>query len=322
MTVIAGDRRERGNLVIMDKFKEGYVEIDGYQLKLTNLDKVFWSKEAITKRDLIYYYYHIADYLIPHLKERPLTLKRYPDGIEGGRFFQKNAGPETPQWMKTRRIYAQSPDEYINYIFCNNRASLIYLANLAAISQNPWLSHWPTLDNPDFFVLDLDPQPPATFKQAIMVAHLVKEELENFDLRSWVKTSGATGLHVYVPIKPVYSYKQARTFAQLIATLVNKRNPKITTIEHAIEKRKGKVYIDYLQNVRSKTVASVYSVRARPKAPVSTSLQWSELSLDITPEQFNIFNIFDRLKEKGDIFKEVLGQKQDLSSALSKAQAA
>jgi len=292
--------------------KEGYVEIDGIRLRLTNLDKVLWPKEGYTKRDLIYYYFKVADYVLPHLKNRPLTLKRYPNGITGEHFFQKNAAPDTPGWIETKSIYSETTSEYINYIICNNRATLIYLANLAVISQNPWLSRWPTLEHPDFMGFDMDPAPPATFRQAAEAALLVKEQLDALGMKSWVKTSGATGVHIFVPLKPVYSYKQVRTFAQAVSMAVSKLYPELTTVEHSVEKRRGRVYLDYLQNIESKTLASVYSVRAREAAPVSTPLEWSELASVGSPAEFNIFNIFDRLEEKGDLFKGVLETPQEL----------
>lgn len=302
----------------MNKFTEGYVNIDGIELRLTNFDKVFWPDEEYTKGDLIYYYYRIADYILSHLKDRPLTLKRYPNGIAGERFFQKDVAGQAPDWLETKTIYSPSTREHISYVICNNKATLIYLANLAAISQNPWLSHWPSLAQPDFFALDLDPSESVGFEQVIEVAHLVKEQLDKFNLKSWVKTTGATGLHIYVPIKPIYRYKEARSFARLIATIVSKQQPALATIEHNVKNRGGRVYIDYLQNVKGKTLASVYSVRAKPRAPVSTPLKWEELTSDIRPQQFTMFNIFERLKKQGDLFKPVLQTPQDLGQALKK----
>lgn len=300
----------------MSDFKDGLIEVDGCQLRLTNIDKVLWPDDGITKGDLIYYYYNVADFIVPHLENRPLTLKRYPNGIGEEPFYQKNADEFTPEWVETKSIFSKTAGEHIKYFICNNRATLIYLANLGTITQNPWLSHIPTLDKPDFFVIDLDPQEPSAFKHVIETAHLVKEELDKLNLKSWVKTSGATGIHIYVPIIPTYTYKQARTFAELIATLVNRRSPNITTIIHSVAQREGRVYIDYLQNVQGKTLASVYSVRARRGAPVSTPLEWDELTSDIAPEQFHMFNILERLKDKGDLFKGTLEVNQDLSKAL------
>lgn len=297
-------------------FKEGYVNIDGRELRLTNLDKIFWPHEGYTKRDLILYYYKVAEYILPHLKDRPLTLKRYPNGVEGDKFFQKDVAGMVPEWVQTEVIFSESANEAITYVICNDRPTLVFLANWAAISQNPWLSRWPRLEEPDFFTLDLDPNEPATFKDVIETAFHVKEELDDFGLKGFVKTSGATGLHIYVPIKPGYSYAQARRFAELIATIVSNKAPKLTTIEHAVSKRGGRVYLDYLQNIKTKTLASVYSVRARPGATVSAPLSWQELASSLEPEQFNILNIFDRLKQTGDLFKGALTQKHDLGQAL------
>lgn len=297
------------------------ISIEGIILSLTNLDKVFWPEEGYTKGDLISYYLKISPYILPHLKNRPLTLKRYPGGINGEHFFQKEAGSYFPEWVKTTPIYSDITNKVIKYMVCNNVATLGFIANLACISQNPWLSSLPEIKNPDFITFDLDPSEGVVFSQVVEVALVIKEILDSVGLRSFVKTTGATGMHVYVPVKAIYSYKQVRKFAETVALIAYQGNRKISTLERAVEKRKDKVYIDYLQNIEGKTLVSVYSLRARPGAPAATPLEWKELKKSIKPRQFNIETIFQRLTEKGDLWEEALSLKQELNFLQSKRSA-
>ncbi len=316
------------------------VKISGRRLGLTHLDKVFWPEQGHTKRDLINYYHRVSAFIVPHLKGRPLTLKRYPDGYGSKPFFQKEAPAETPGWVRTEVIPADNPREKIRYIVCDEEPTLLFLANIACISQNPWLSRLPALvrldpaerptdrdrpshlprldalDRPDQLVLDIDPPGPGHYDQCVEVALVIRDVLTDFGLKGYPKTSGATGIHVYVPIKPLYSYEQARQFAQVIASLCREERPDLITLETATGKRQGKIYLDYLQNVRGKTVASVYSVRAQAGAPVSTPLEWREVRRGLRPGDFTIANVPERLEKKGDLFAGVLEEKQDLLEAL------
>ncbi len=292
------------------------VAVGGHELNLTNLSKLFWPEEGYTKFDLINYYFRVSSFVIPHLANRPLSLKRYPEGSRGAFFFQKNAPPETPAWVKRQRIYHEDSREGVDYIICNDLSTLLYLANLACVSQNPWLSALPDIERPDIIALDLDPSDPEDFEGCIEVAHLVKEQLTRFGLVGFPKTSGATGIHIYVPLAPRYTYAQARQFAEIIAMMCREERPDLITLETAVEKRGGKLYLDYLQNVKGKTLASAYSVRARPGAPVSTPLRWEELKSGLKPADFSLGNVTGRLEREGDLFQGVLTAKQDLVEAL------
>jgi len=296
------------------------IRITGRRLALTHLDKVFWPDEGYTKRDLIDYYHRAAGFIVPHLEERPLTLKRYPDGFGSQPFFEKEAPPETPDWVRTETLAAENERKKIRYILCEDEPTLLYLANIACISQNPWLSKLPDAGKPDVLVLDIDPPGPGRYDECIEVALLIRETLADFGLKGYPKTSGATGIHVYVPIRPVYTYAQVRQFAQVIASLCREQRPDLITLEVATGRRGGKIYLDFLQNVKGKTVASVYSVRAQPGAPVSTPLEWMELRQGLRPGDFTIANVPARLEQKGDLFAGVLNERQDLLQALKQGE--
>jgi bifunctional non-homologous end joining protein LigD len=297
--------------------KEIITQIDGKELKLTNLSKVYFPKEKITKGDLIEYYKKIADYMLPYLKDRPQSLNRHPNGIKGPSFFQKNFEHLPPEWVKTHKIYSESNDDYINYLVCNDRPTLVYMANLGCIEINPWFSNLKHLENPDYAVIDLDPED-IGFDKVIEVAQTTHKILDKLKVANYCKTSGATGLHIYIPLGAKYSYEQAKHFAQLIALIVNKKLPAITSVERMPKKRQKKIYLDFLQNRKGQTLAAPYSVRPKPGATVATPLEWKEVKKGLTPQQFTIKNIFARLKKKGDLFKPVLGKGIDLKAALKR----
>lgn len=293
--------------------------VAGRQILLTNLKKILWPDEGYTKFDLINHYNRVSQFILPHLAGRPLTLKRYPDGIEAGPFFQKEAPPETPGWVRTEVIASESGRrrERIRYLICEDLPVLLFLANLACISHNPWLSTLPDLERPDIIAFDLDPVDPDDFEACVEAALLIKDKLGTFGLRGYPKTSGATGMHIYVPVHPKYTFGQARQFAEIIALLCHGERPDLITLEQPVARRAGaRLYLDFLQNVKGKTLASVYSVRARAGAPVSTPLDWSEIRAGLRPTSFNIVNITDRLREKGDLFAGALSDRQDLLGAL------
>ena len=295
------------------------VSLEGRELRLTNLDKRFWPDEGYTKFDLINYYFRVSQFILPHLAGRLLSLKRHPDGAVGGFFFQKNAAPDTPAWIRTERLHHRGTGESVDYIICDGLPALLYLANLGCISQNPWLSALPHLANPGIIALDLDPTDPEDFEGCIEVALLVKKQLDRFGLRGYPKTSGATGIHIYVPVTPRYSYAQCRRFAELIAMLCREERPDLITLEPALARRGGKLYLDYMQNVRGKTLASAYSLRARPGAPASAPLRWDELRRGLRPADFTIRNMPARLARHGDLFAGVLTDAQELGKALDRA---
>ncbi len=287
------------------------------KFQVTNLDKVFWPSEGYTKGDVINYYDKIAPLILPYLKNRPESLKRHPNGIQGKFFFQKDVGHMPPKWVKTEKIYSESNAKKINYLVCQDKDTLIYMANLGCIEINPWHSRIPKLDNPDWMVLDLDPEK-ISFDKVVETAQEIHKILDLAGAASLCKTSGKRGLHIYVPMGGKYNTEQVKNFANLIAILVTKRHPKITSIERRPAKRQGKVYIDYLQNNQGQTLAAPYSLRPVGGATVATPLEWKEVKKGLNPKDYNIKSIFKRLEKKGDLFKSALGKGIDLKKSLSK----
>ena len=298
--------------------KEATRSVDGHFLKFTNLNKVFYPDEGYTKGDVLNYYAAIAGLILPHLKDRPLSLKRYPNGIRGEYFFQKNTPEAFAPWLRTELISSNHTEKPINYVFAGDPASLLYLVNLGCIDHNPWMSRSPALDNPDFILIDLDPQD-CPFDRIVDAALLVKQVLDQIGLTGYPKTTGGDGLHVYIPVEPVYTYDETRTFAELIARLVSHQNPDLFTTPRSVSKRKkNRVYFDYLQNGKSKTIAAPYVLRAYPGAPVATPLEWSEVKHGLHPSQFHIRNVRARFLEKGDLFAGVLKNPQRIEDSLEK----
>ncbi len=295
--------------------KEASVTVDGHTLKLTNLHKVFYPREGYTKRDLLNYYDAVSSLLLPHLKDRPLSLKRYPNGIDHPYFFQKGSPESFPSWLRFEMV------DDIRYVVAEDRASLLYLTNLGCIDQNPYQSRVPTIHNPDWILIDLDPQA-CSFDQIVEAAQLVRTLLDELGLRGYPKTTGGDGLHVYIPIQAIYSYEQSRQFAEVLARIVVERRPKLFTTPRSVSKReKGRVYFDYLQNGEGKTIAAPYVTRAYDAAPVATPLEWSEVAPGLDPKQFTIRNAMARFKERGDLFADVLKKPQKLEKAFKKLSA-
>ena len=288
---------------------------------LSNLGKVFWPTQGHTKRDLIEFYHRIADVLVPYLADRPMVLERFPDGIEGESFYQKNAPEFLPDWIPRVQVGSDSGEKTIRYLLCNDRRTLVYLANLACISLHPWSSRTKSLDNPDFAVIDLDPSEGVAFPLVCKVARRVRQIVERLELRSYPKTSGASGMHIMIPLKPAYSYEDIRNFAEIIAHLTVKGLEEIATLERNPRKRKKRIYVDYLQNGKGKTIVSPYCLRPLPAAAVSTPLKWSEVNSRLRPESFNMTTVFRRLDRKGDLFQGMLKDRQSLRKALKKLEA-
>lgn len=303
--------------------KESIRQIGGHTLKFTNLNKVFYPDDGYTKRDVLNYYAGIADLILPHLKDRPLSLKRYPNGITKDYFFQKDAPETFAPWLRTEMIESDHAHGAINYVFAEDLASLLYLVNLGCIDHNPWMSRMPRnepelLDHPDFILIDLDPQE-CPFDMIVDAALLVKGVLDKIGLAGYPKTTGGRGMHVYVPVEPVYSYQETRTFAELIERLIFQKKPELFTTPRSVSKRqKNRVYFDYLQNGKSKTIAAPYVLRAYRGAPVATPLEWSEVRHGLEPAQFHIGNARQRFAEKGDLFAGVLEKPQRLEDALER----
>ena len=288
------------------------------QIKLTNLQKIYWPDEKITKGDLLKYYESVSKFILPYLKNRPLSLLRQPNGIKAKGFFQKDAINLAPPWMKTADILSGSTNKIVHYMVCNDLKSLLYIVNLGCIEMNPWNSTVNSQDRPDYVVIDIDPSEKNSFNDVIDVALSVKEVLDKGKLIGYCKTSGASGMHVYIPCNKKYSYDEAREFAKIIASLVNEKLPKLTTLERSLAKRKNnQVYIDYLQNSRGQTLACAYSVRPKPGATVSTPLDWKEVKHGLSPSDFTIKNVLKRFKKKGDLFNGVLGKGINFSKTLS-----
>ena len=298
--------------------KEATRQIDGHTLKFTNLNKIFYPDEGYTKRDVLNYYAAIAALILPHLKDRPLSLKRYPNGIRQDYFFQKDVPETFAPWLRTEMVHSEHNQGPIRYVFAEDRASLLYLVNLGCIDHNPWMSRFPTLDNPDFVLIDLDPQE-CPFDMIVDAALMVKQLLDQIGLTGYPKTTGGDGMHVYVPVEPIYTYEETRTFAELIARLVFDRKPDLFTTPRSVAKRKtGRVYFDYVQNSKSMTIAAPYVLRAHPGAPVATPLEWSEVRHGLHPNQFNITNARERFAENGDLFSGVLEKPQRIEDSLGR----
>ncbi len=293
------------------------LEINNHKIKLTNLNKIYWPGEGFTKRDLIDYYRKVSGYILPYLMDRPQSLNRYPNGIKGKSFFQKDINQKPPDWVETRKIYSESIDKEINFMICNDEETLVYMANLGCIEINPWFSRITNLDNPDYLVIDLDPEE-ISFEKVIEAALVVKDVFDELGIESFCKTSGATGLHIYVPLEAKYEYNVSKDFAHLIGKIVNNRIPEFTSLERSPSKRKKKIYLDYLQNRSGQTLAAPYSVRPRPGATVATPLFWEEVKTGLLPENFTILNIPDRINKIGDIFKNVLKKGIDIKKSIKK----
>lgn len=298
--------------------KEATLEVDGHTLKFTNLKKVFYPDEGYAKRDVINYYDAVSALILPHLKDRPLSLKRYPNGIKDEFFFQKHVPESFAPWLRTELIDSDHNEAPINYVFAQDRASLLYLANLGCIDQNPWMSRLGSLDNPDFILIDLDPQE-CPYDMIVEAALLVKQVLDEIGLEGYPKTTGGRGMHVYIPVETDYTYEQTRTFAEVIARIVVRRKPELFTTPRSVAKReRNRVYFDWVQNAKSKTIAAPYVLRAYPGAPVATPLEWDEVRKGLDPRQFNIANARERFREKGDLFAGVLKRPQKMEKALGK----
>lgn len=288
------------------------------KVKVTNLSKIYWPKEKITKGELIEYYQRISKYILPYLKNRPLSLNRHPNGIDKPSFYQKDMDVEQiPSWVKTAEIYSKSNNANIDYLICNDEATLIYMVNLGCIEINPWHSRYHKEDYPDYLMMDLDPGE-IGFKHVVDTALVIKEICDELDISCFCKTSGATGLHVFIPLAAKYTYDEVKTFAGLLATMTHQRLPKTTSIERSVSKRKDKIYVDFLQNRKGQTIASAYSARPKEGATVSAPLLWEEVNHKLTPKMFTIYNIEERINKVGDLWEGVLGKGISLEKVLKK----
>ena len=340
--------------------EEKEFSLSPHEQNFSNLGKIYWPstgrvKKGLTKADLIEYYDKVSKYILPHLRNRPLSLKRYPDGITGKTFYHKNWIQEKPDYAKTIQVFSESKKDIINYLICNNKQTLLWLANLGCIEMHSWYSRVhdfnacnstancsdPSaldeqkcgLDTPDFVVFDLDPyiysgkekegeEPEYNvkgFKATVDIALDLKDLLGELHIKSYVKTSGKTGVHVFIPVAPIYGYNQTRTFAEIIGKMLSQRNPGKITMEWNSSKRKGKVFFDYNQNSKGKTLASIFSVRPTKSASVSMPVEWSELS-DVQPADFTLINAPEILSAKGvNSWSTLYQNKQDLLKMIQRA---
>jgi bifunctional non-homologous end joining protein LigD len=293
------------------------IELDSKRLRFSNLNKVYFPESGYTKRNLLAYYYRMADFILPFLRDRALVLRRYPDGIRGQAFFQKDVREGLPEWFKTVPVDSEHRGEVIQYATANDRASMLFLTGLGCIDHNPWSNRYDDVDHPDYFFFDLDPSDGTEFSVVVAVAQALHEKLEELQLANFLKTSGATGIHIYIPVEPVYTYEQLRAFGEIIARTVTAEHPSLVTHERIVARRPaGRVLIDVQQNAHGRPLAAAYSVRAFPHAPVSAPLLPRELRPSLRPETLNIKTVFARLKEKGDLWGDFWKQRQRLEGAI------
>jgi len=301
------------------------LQIGRRRVRVTHPDRVLFPGDAVTKGDLAEYYAAIGDAIVPHLRDRPFTLKRYPYGIRGQPYFAKQAPKGKPPWIPTRRFRTwprEGESRLVDFTLVNEPAALVWMVQMNCIDMNAWYSRVDKPDRPDFVLFDLDPPDSRNgFVEAIRVAHLIREALEGLELRSYVKTSGADGIHVLLPIARRATFKQSYEFAELLSRQLEAEHPGLVTTEWLKKKRRG-VLVDHRQNGHGKTIASVYSVRPKPGAPVSTPLRWEELTERIRPRDFGRREALDRVAKHGDLFEPVLRGGQALGPGLRRLRAA
>ncbi len=294
-------------------------QVCGHDIKFSNLSKVYWPDEGFTKRDMLNYYYLVAPYMLPYVKDKPQTLNRYPNGINGKTFYQKDIKGKAPDWIATFPYHSYADNRDKEFAVITDEASLLYIANMGCIEINPWSSRIQYPDNPDWCIIDLDPDK-NTFNQVIEAACVTKQILDAIEIPGYCKTSGSTGLHIYIPLGAKYDYEASKEFARILAKLIHGQLPAFTSIERKIADRNGKMYIDFLQNRPQATVAGPYSLRPKAFAPVSMPLHWDEVKKGLQIKDFTLKNAMARIKEQGDIFQGVMGEGIDLEKTLGKLQ--
>ena len=307
--------------ITKSKKMEATQTIGGKKMEFSHLDKVYFPDDGYTKGDVIDYYNKVYPHIIKYMKDWPESLLRMPNGLADKGFFHKDAGLNAPSWVKHTALYSESAEKEINYIICNDKPTLLYLANLGCIEMNPWNSRIKTLDKPDYLVMDLDPSERNTFEQVIETAKVIKTILDKAGAASFPKTSGATGIHIYVPLGAKYTYDQGKEFAHMIAMLAHDQLPEFTSLERSLSKRgKDHIYIDFLQNRKGQTLSCAYSLRPKPGASVSTPLDWKEVKKGLHPSDFTIKNIMQRIEKRGDLFSGVLLKGIDMMKCIKKLQ--
>src|SRR6195256_5959582 len=302
--------RKTASRIVLPKNKTNIdLEVEGRLVKLTNLGKLFWPKLGITKRDLIQYYADVAPYLLPHLTDRAMVMKRYPNGAAGEFFFMKRCPSPRPEWLELCHIQ-HSSGNVIDFPMIQDLASLLWVVNLGCIDLNQWYALCDDVDRPDYLHFDLDPVPGASFEKVRETALLLRQGLESLKMPCYAKTTGSKGIHIYVPIERGPTQKQVWTFAKEFSHALAAQAPKLITAVYVVAKRpKGRVLVDYNQNAWGRTLASIYSVRPRPIASVSTPVKWSEVEKGITIDDFRLDNVPARLRRLGDLWKPLLAKR-------------
>ncbi|MGC1471048.1 MAG: DNA ligase D [Psychroserpens sp.] len=294
---------------------ETILEIENFNVPISNIEKIYWPDAHFTKYDLLDYYIKMSNFILPYLKDRPQSLHRHPNGITGNSFYQKD-NEHLPDWIETFKIYSKSSERDINYLLCQNQATLTYMNNLGCIELHPWHSTIYQLDKPDYTIIDLDPSDKNTFEEVIETALATKIILDKANIKGFCKTSGASGIHIYIPLGGKYSYSEARDFTKLLCLYIQELLPTLTTLERSIKKRGSKIYLDYLQNRQGQTIVSAYSLRPQPSATVSTPLFWDEIKSGLKIEEFTIETVPKRLENSKDLFRKVLSKGIDMEKAL------
>ena len=286
------------------------LDVDGQTVSLTSLERVYWPDERLTKFDLLCYYLQVSDQLLPFLENRPAILQRWPRGVNAPMFFQQDL-ESAPAFVKTKRLTNQQGRE-LDYAVYTSTASLLHFVNLGTIEQHPWHSTVAKLDHPDWVAIDLDPKQ-APWENVLQVALLTKQVCDELGAVAFPKTSGSSGIHIYLPLKPTNKYEEVAEFSRLLATEVANRAPKIATVERTIAKRKhDQVYVDWMQNARGKSLASVFTARAKPKATISMPLTWKQIEKGVKISDFTVKNVPALLKQKADAWSDFFNQRQTL----------
>jgi bifunctional non-homologous end joining protein LigD len=310
-------KQKRGTVVTVEEFLslerpkgDLIIKVGGEQVPVTSLDRIYWPDEKLTKFDLLSYYLKVADYIMPYLQDRPAILQRYPRGIKAPMFFQQDLD-SAPEFIKTARLINQEGRE-LDYGVYSTTGSVLHFVTLGTIEQHPWHSTVKRLDKPDWIAIDLDPKK-APWENVLQVALVVKEVADEIGLKAFPKTSGSSGIHIYVPLKPTNEYDKVGEFARLFASEVAQRAPQIATVERTIAKRKStQVYVDWMQNARGKSLAAVFTARAKPKATVSMPLTWAQVAKGVKIDDFTITNVPELLKKTGDMWADFFASRQAL----------
>jgi len=316
-TVVKVTRQKRGTVISVPEFLsltkpkgDLILQVGREQVAVTSLDRIYWPDEKLTKFDLLCFYLKVADYIMPFLKDRPAILQRWPRGIKAPMFFQQDT-ESAPAFIKTARLTNQEGRQ-LDYAVYSTPGSLLHFVNLGTIEQHPWHSTIKHLDKPDWVAIDLDPKK-APWENVLEVALVIKEVADEIGLTVFPKTSGSSGIHIYIPLKPTNDYERVAEFSKLLAGEVARRAPKIATVERAIAKRKTtQVYVDWMQNARGKSLASVFTARAKPRATVSMPLTWKQIEQGVKIADFTIVNVPDLLKKKGNAWATFFDERQKL----------